>query len=224
MRALLFISLLLLAAAGCDDEPVDPAQTVPVAEADVERFRAEVFQQTLDLDATLARLEQEAAASDSLGRLAFEPVLERLRRDRQRLQVRLDSLRPVPRAPFDSTQAQIRAQADRLARSLQRARYDAATTYPALQAATARGLANLEARLAAFRPYALADTTGGLQRDLDSLAADRERLRARLGAYPDTLASQFPPFRSSITDGVLALERRADALADDTTTVERPVL
>ena len=211
--------VLLAALAACDDEPVDPATTVPVPEADVERFRTEIFRETLDLDAALAALEGEAAASDSVARVAYEPVLTRLRTERQRLQVRLDSLAPTPRARFDSTRSQVRAQTAALDRSIRRARYDAAPTYAALQAATARGLAELDGRLAALRPYAVADTAGGLQRGIDSLAADRERLVARLGAYPDTLASQFPPFRSAFTDRVLALERRADALAADTTGV-----
>lgn len=217
MRLLSVLLLALLAVSACDDEPVDPAQTVPVAEADVERFRAEIFQETLGLDADLARLEQEASATDSVTRVAYDPVLNRLRADRQRLQVRLDSLRPVPQALFDSTQVQIRAQTVQLAAALRRARYDASPTYAALQSATARGLADLDGQLARFRAYALADTTGGLQRDLDSLAADRARLVERIQAYPDTSSSQFPPFRAAVTDGVLALERRAQALAADTT-------
>lgn len=220
----LALVLALAPLAACDDEPVDPAQTVPVAEADVERFRTEIFQETLGLDAALARLEQEAAASDSVARLAYEPVLTRLRADRQRLQVRLDSLAPAPRARFDSTRAQVRVQTARLERAIRRARYDAAPTYAALQAATARGLAELDGRLAALRPYAEADTAGGLQRGIDSLAADRGRLVERLGAYPDTLASQFPPFRDAFTDRVLVLERRADALAADTAGLGRPAV
>ena len=221
MRVLLALLALSIAAAACDDEPVDPAQTVPVAEADVERFRTEVFLETLDLDAALAALEQEAAAQDSVGQAAFEPVLTRLRTDRQRLQVRLDTLRPTPRAPFDSARAAVRAQTAALERSIRRARYDAAPTYAALQSATSRGLAELDARLARLRPYATADTTGRLQRGLDSLAADRERLLVRLRAYPDTLSSQYPPFRTAFTDRVLTLDRRADALAADTTAVAR---
>ena len=217
MRPLSLFLTLLVVFAACDDEPVDPAQTTPVAEADVERFRAEIFQETLGLDADLARLEQEAAASDSVTRVAYDPVLNRLRADRQRLQVRLDSLRPTPQALFDTTQVQVRAQTVQLAQALRRARYDAAPSYAALQAATARGLAELDSRLARFRPYALADTTGGLQRDLDSLAADRDRLLARLRAYPDTSRTQYPPLREAITTGVLSLERRADGLAADTT-------
>ena len=55
MRPLSLFLTLLVVFAACDDEPVDPAQTTPVAEADVERFRAEIFQETLGLDADLAR-------------------------------------------------------------------------------------------------------------------------------------------------------------------------
>ncbi len=216
---LFLVALLAVAVGACDDEPVDPAQTVPVAEADVERFRAEIFQETLDLDAQLARLEQEAADSDSVTRVAYDPVLNRLRADRQRLQVRLDSLRPLPQAPFDTTRAQVRAQTQTLAESLRRARYDAAPSFAALQAATARGVSELDGRLARLQPYALADTTRSLQRGIDSLAADRDRLLARLRAYPDTSASEYPPLRQRITDGVLLLERRADGLAADTARV-----
>ena len=222
----LSLPLCVLAAAltlgACDDEPADPATTVAIPEAEVERFRAEVFQETLDLDADLARLESEAAASDSVAQAAYGPVLDRLRSDRRRLQVRLDSLRPVPPVRFDSVRAEVRAQTAQLAEAVRRARYDAAPTYDALVAATVRGLADLDGRLAAFRAVVGADTTGRGLRAVDSLAADRARLAARLGAYPDTSAAQFPPFRQSITDGVLALDRRADAIADDTVRAARP--
>ena len=131
MRPLSVALALALAVGACDDEPADPAQTVAIPEADVERFRAEIVQETLGLDADLARLEAEAAAADSAARVAYEPVLDRLRADRRRLQVRLDSLRPAPPARFDSTRASVRAQTDRLAEAVRRARYDAAPTYAA---------------------------------------------------------------------------------------------
>ncbi len=85
-----------------------------------------------------------------------------------------------------------------------------------------RGSGSLDARLAAFRrrPPSPTRPVAGCA-PADSLAADRARLDARLGAYPDTSDAQFPPFRQSITDGVLALERRADALAADTTRAAR---
>lgn len=219
MRTPLLLCPLLaaLALGACDDEPADPAATVAVPEADVERFRAEVFEETLSLDADLARLEAEAAAADSVAQAAYAPVLDRLRADRRRLQVRVDSLRPVPPVQFDSVRTAVRAQAERLAEAVRRARYDAAPTYDALRAAAVRGLGDLDARLAALRAAAALDTTGRQLRAVDSLAADRERLSARLGAYPDTSDAQFPPFRQAITDGVLALDRRADAIAADTT-------
>ncbi|WP_412068669.1 hypothetical protein [Rubrivirga sp. IMCC43871] len=215
LRSLLPVSLVLLAAA-CGDPPPDPGTRVPVPEADVERFRAEVFRETLDIDAALAALEAEAAASDSVAQAAYGPVLDALRAERRRLQVRLDRLRPTPPVTFDSATVDLRAQAERLAASVERARYDAAPTAAALRAATLRGLSALDARLAAFRVRAAADSTGRLLRAVDSLAADRARLDARLGAYPDTSEAQFPRFRQSITDGVLALDARADALAADT--------
>lgn len=216
MRSSLLL-LALLAVAACDDAPPDPALTVAVPEADVERFRAEIFQETLTLDADLARLEAESAASDSVTQAAYAPVLNRLRSDRRRLQVRLDDLRPVPLAAFDSTRTDLRAQTERLAASIRRARYDAAPTYDVLRGAVARGLGDLDAQLAAFR--AVARTDSSLLRRIDSVAADRERLSARVGAYPDTLASQFDPFRTRVTDALVALERRALAIAADTSQV-----
>ena len=206
-----------LALGACDDDaPVAPEQTAVVPEADVERFRADVFQETLEIDAALARLEGEAAGADSVARAAYAPVLDRLREQRRRLQVRVDTLRPAPRSAFDSTRAAVLAQARGLRDAVRRGRYDAAPTFAALQAAAARGFAELDGRLAVLGPYAAADTTGRFGRDLDSLVADRDRLRARLGAYPDTSAAQFPPFRGAFTDRALALSARADSVAQDT--------
>lgn len=211
--------VLVLALGACGDEPADPAETVAVPEADVERFRAEVFRETIDLDADLAQLEAEAAALDSVGQAAYAPVLDRLRADRRRLEVRLDSLRPTPPVRFDSTRAEVRAQTERLAEAVRRARYDAAPSFEALRTAATRGLAGLDARLGALRAAAGADTTGRRFGLVDSLAADRARLTERLRAYPDTSDTQFPPFRQSVTDGIRALERRADALAADSVRV-----
>ena len=211
-----------LALAACDDEPIDPTQTELVPEADVERFRAEVFLGTRDLDAAIARLESDVAGADSLVRVAYEPVLDQLREDRRRFQVRVDTLRPEPRAAFDSTRAGIEAQADALRAAVARARVEGAPDYAALQAAVARALGRLDARLGAIGPFADADTTGRLGAALDSLRADRARLDARLGAYPDTSSAQFDPFRSAITDALIALETRAEAVAPDTTTAATP--
>ena len=216
MPRLLLAALLALSLAACDDEPADPAQTEVVPEADVERFRAEVFEETLTIDADLARLEAEAAAADSVTQAAYTSVLDRLRDDRRRLQVRLDSLRPVPRASFDSTTAATIVQVERLRDAVHRAPFEAAPTYDALRATAGRALARLDARLGAVGPASRADTTGALQADLDSLAADRDRLAARIGAYPDTSSVEFPPFRTRITDAVLRLERRADEVVPDT--------
>ena len=216
LPALLLLSALALAA--CDDDaPVAPEQTATVPEADVERFRADVFQETLEIDAALARLEGEAAATaDTVARAAYGPVLDRLREQRRRLQVRVDTLRPAPPAAFDSTRTAVLAQARGLREAVRRGRYDAARTFAALQTAAARGFADLDGRLGALRPYAAADTTGRFGRRLDSLAADRDRLRDRLAAYPDTSEAQFPPFRGAFTDRALALDARADSVAQDT--------
>ena len=216
MLRLLLVALLALTVAACDDEPVDPAQTEVVPEADVARFQAEVFQETIPLDADLAQLEAETAAADSVTRVAYEPVLDRLREDRRRLQVRIDSLRPVPRAQFDSARMAVLNQTERLREAVRRAPFEAAPTYAALQASTARALARLDARLAALGPAANADTAGTLRAEIDSLAADRARLTARIGAYPDTSAAQFPPFRQQVTDALLRLDRRAREIAPDT--------
>lgn len=221
-RLLALVPLLAVAGLGaCDDAaPPDPAQTVLVPEADVERFRADVFRETLDIDAALARLEGEAAATDSVTRAAYDPVLERLREQRRRLQVRVDTLGPAPRAAFDSVRTAVLAQARGLREAVRRGRYAAAPSYAALQDAAARGFADLDARLVALRPYAEADTTGRFGRAVDSLVADRDRLRTRLGTYPDTSEAQFPPFRGAFTDRALTLDARADSLAADTVGVD----
>lgn len=211
-----------LAVSACADEaPEDPARTAVVPEADVERFRAQAFLQTLDLDADLARLEADVAATDSAAQAGYAPLLDRLRDERRRLQVRIDSLRPLPRATFDSTAANLAAEVRRLRQSVRRGRVEGAPTFPALQAIAGRDLAALDERLAAFGAAARADTTGAFQRGIDSLAADRARLQGRIAAYPDTTEAQFPPFRASVTDALLRLERRADALAADTVRAAR---
>ncbi len=222
MLRFILTAALVLTVAACDDEPTDPAQTEVVPEADVARFQAEVFQETIPIDADLARLETEAAAADSATQVAYAPVLDRLRDDRRRLQVRIDSLRPTPRAPFDSTRAEVLAQTERLREAVRRAPFEAAPTYAALQASAGRALARLDARLAALGPAAAVDTTGALRADVDSLAADRARLTARIGAYPDTSAAQFAPFRQQVTDALLRLEQRARVIAPDTTRVRGP--
>lgn len=223
MSRFLLAAALCLALAACDDEPDDPVQTEVVPEADVARLQAEVFRETLSIDAALAELEAEAAAADSVAQAAYAPVLTRLRDERRRLQVRLDSLRPVPRAAFDSLQSDVSAQTDRLREAVRRAPFEAAPTYPALQASAARALSRLDARLGALGPAALADSTGGLRADLDSIAADRARLAARIGAYPDTSAAQFAPFRQSVTGALLRLEERVREVTPDTSrTVAEP--
>lgn len=214
------LTLVVLAAsvslAACDDAP-PPESAVVVPEADIERFRTEVFLQTIPLDSALAAVESDAAtAEDSTVRAAYAPLLERLREQRRRLQVRVDTLQPVPRAVFDSTTAQAERQIAALRAAIGRARLDATPTAPALRAAVAADFARLDGRLDAA---AASDTTGRRQISLDSLRADRARLVGRLEAYPDTSAAQYGPFRERIVRDVLTLRQRAEAIAPDSTAV-----
>lgn len=217
LRPLLLAVSLSLVVVACDDEPVDPAQVEVVPEADVARFQAETFLATRDLDAAIARLEADVAEADSAVQVAYAPVLDRLREDRRRFQVRVDTLRPAPRAAFDSTRVGIEAQVDALRTAVARARVEGAPNYPALQTAIARAFGRLDARLGEVVPAAEADTTGVLRVALDSIRADRARLNARLGAYPDTSDAQFGPFRSGITDALIDLEARTEAVVPDST-------
>ncbi|MEM6287917.1 MAG: hypothetical protein AAF845_12230 [Bacteroidota bacterium] len=221
MLRLSLAAVLLVSLAACDDEPVDPAQVEVVPEADVARLKAEVFLATRDLDAAIARLEADVAEADSAVQAAYMPVLDRLREDRRRFQVRVDTLRPIPRAAFDSTQADIEAAREALGQAVARARVEGAPDVAALQTALNRALGRLDARLGAIAPAADADTTDVLRVALDSIRADRARLTARLGAYPDTSDAQFAPFRSRITDALIDLETRTEAVAPDTVGVGR---
>ncbi len=214
-HVLALLALVAVALPACDDEPADPVQTALVPEADVERLRAEAFRETIDLDADLAGFEAEVAAADSVTAAGYAPVLDRLLTRRQSLQARIDTLRPAPRPVFDSLSTALLDDVGALRQEVRRGRVEGAPSYAALQAVAVRDLGALDARLARLRAVADADTTGRLRRGLDSLAADRARLSARIGAYPDTSDAQFPPFRRSVTDALLGLDRRAEALAPD---------
>lgn len=218
LRLLVLAALAATAlASACSTQDAGPETTVLVGEADVERFRARAFLATRGIDAEIARVEGEAAATDSVRQAAYAPVLERLRQDRRRLQVRLDSLRPLPRAAFDTTTADVGRQVGRLRAAVARARFDASPDAATLQAATAARLATFDARLAAAAGRAAADTMGRLRADLDSLAADRVRLDARLAAFADSTAPAFDRLRQTTVRDALALERRLNRLAPDTT-------
>ena len=215
MRPLL-AALLLVSLAACDDEPTDPVQAEVVPEADVERFRTEIFRQTLGIDADLAALETDAAAADSVARLAYEPVLDRLRDDRRRLQIRLDTLRPVPRARFDSLSAAISDHAARLRRAVERGPFDTAGDLETFRPRAAQALADVDARLAALAPAVAADTTGRVGRRVQVVAAQRAQVTTRIAAYPDTSDAQFVAFREGVVDALVRLDSLATVVAADT--------
>lgn len=222
-RASLPFVLLAVAVAGlaaCDNDDAPPEDTVLVPEADVERLRIRLFEAAIPLDAALAAVEADAATTtDSTVRNAYVPILDRLRDDRHRLQARVDSLRPMPRAAFDSTAAAAERHVASLRAAIVRARLEATPNATALRAAVEADLARLDARLATAQARAGTDTTGRARAALDSLAADRFRLISRLNAYPDTSQAQFGPFRERAIRDALALRARADALAPDSTAV-----
>ena len=217
----LALVLLLAGTSACTSPDADPAATAVVGQADVARAQATTFVATQTIDADIADIEAEAAAADSVRQQAYTPVLERLRQDRRRLQVRVDSLAPLPRAVFDTTVTAISRQTDRLRDAVARARFDAASDAETLQQAAARRLAAFDRRLAAADPLATADTTGLLRTALDSLVADRTRLDARLAAFADTTAPAFARLRQQTLQGAATLERRLEALVPDSTDAAR---
>ena len=221
-----FALAFLLAAFGafgsaCASPEADPEAVALVPEADVARAQAQTFVATQAIDAEIASVEAEAAAADSLRQGAYAPVLERLRQDRRRLQVRVDSLAPLPRTVFDTTLVAIARQTDRLRASVAQARFDAASDPESLQQAAARRLAAFDRRLAGAGPRATADTTGRLRTALDSLAAQRQRLDARLVAFADTTAPAFRRLRRATMRDAAALDGRLARLVPDSTAAER---
>ncbi len=224
MRRLAFILPLLLWVAACGTDPDDPALTPTVGEADVERFRAEVFLETLPLDADLAAFEDDIAALDSVTGLAYTDLLERLRDQRRRLQVRVDTLSPLPQALFDTTTAGIRGQLTRLRRLLDRAPLVGAPDVETLRAATQRVLGDVSSGADALRGIARDDTTGVLSAQLDSLNAQRIRVEAQFRSYPDTSDTEFPPFRQQVTRAALTLRAELNKLTPDSLKVNRDPL
>ena len=209
--------LLLAGASACTSPDADPAAAIVVGQADVARAQATTFVATQTIDADIADVEAEAEAADSVRQQAYAPVLERLRQDRRRLQVRVDSLVPLPRAVFDTTVTAISRQTDRLRDAVAEARFDAASDAETLQQAATRRLAAFDRRLSGSDILAAADTTGRLRTALDSLQADRARLDARLTAFSDTTAPAFQRLRQQTLQGAVALERRLEALVPDST-------
>ena len=221
MRSLLLPALLLAAAlAGCDaDDAPEPDATPLVGEADVERFRTDLFLRTTELDADIAEMEAEAAAQDSAGQVAYDAVLTRLRAERRSLQTRLDSLRPLPQATFDTTTAAIQAQSDRLERAIDGGRFLALAEPGALRARARDALARDAARLDGVRREALADT---LRRPLvariDSLFADRDRFLTQLDTTTvEDDPEAFARLRDLTARRVLAFRDSSLAVVPDTT-------
>ena len=215
----LALAVFAAALAACSPPAADPAAVARVGEADVARVQARAFVATQRIDADIAAIEAEAAAADSVRQIAYAPVLERLLEDRRRLEVRIDSLAPLPRAAFDTTTAAIGRQVARLRAAVGRARFDAASDAASLGAATAARLARFDARLAASRAAAPSDTTGRLGAALDSLAADRARLDARIEAFADTTAPAFTRLRQATVRDAAVLERKLGQLAPDSTRI-----
>ena len=221
MPRLLFALAALLTLAACDDDAAAPADVTPtVGEADVERFRTDVFLRTTDLDADIAALEAEAATADSAGSVAYDAVLSRLRDDRRSLQTRLDSLRPLPRATFDTTTAAITVQADRLRRAVDAARYTVLADPAALRARAREALAGIADRLGALRREAAADTLrrATLAR-IDTLLVERDRLLTRIDTttVEDGDGDALAALRSLAATRILALRDSALVLVPDTT-------
>lgn len=215
MRRYVLLLPLVLWVAACGPDPDDPALTPTVGEADVERFRAEVFLETMPLDADLTKFEDEIGAMDSVTAAAYGPVLEHLRDLRRRMQVRVDTLSPMPQALFDTTIAGIREQAKRIRGLLDRAPLTGAPDVKALQATASRLIADISAGAAALRGIAREDTTGKLLAGLDSLSARSNRLQSRFRAYPDTSETEFPPFRETIVRDALKLRGELRQLTPD---------
>lgn len=219
-RLLLALAALLVLAA-CDNDDAAPVDATPtVGEVDVERFKTDVFLRTTELDADIAALEAEAATTDSAGAVAYDAVLTRLRDDRRRLQARLDSLRPLPQATFDTTTAAISAQADRLRRALDAARFAVASEPGALRARAREALAGIADRLAPLRREAAADTLrrATLAR-IDTLLVTRDRLLTRIDTttVEDGDAEALAALRTLAATRILALRDSALVLAPDTT-------
>lgn len=207
-------SLCLIAVLmGCvEDAPATAeAGTALVPEADVERFRADVFLETTEIDAEIARFEGEAVGVDSATAAAYEDALSRLHRARRALQVRMDSLRPVPVTVFDSTRQSILTQATTLRAAIDRARFDVALTGPALQAVARQSVARLDPVFDALR----ADTTAEAERQLDSLSVWRDRLSDGLDSLRRVPDERVDAARLRVLQAISDFRREAEAVAPD---------
>ena len=218
MTRLLALLALGLSLSACgDDAPVASApETALVPEADVERFRTDLFLETNEVDAEIARFEGEAVGADSATASAYEDALSRLRGTRRDLQARIDSLQPVPAAEFDSTRRSLVAAIGDLRESIDRARFNVALTGPALQDRARSEIARLDDVFAALR----ADTTRAAARQLDSLTVRRARLTAGLDTLRRVPPERVDAARLVVVRAVDALRRDVEAARPDTSAVE----
>ena len=218
MTRLLALLALGLSLSACgDDAPVASApETALVPEADVERFRTDLFLETNEVDAEIARFEGEAVGADSATASAYEDALSRLRGTRRDLQARIDSLQPVPAAEFDSTRRSLAAAIGDLRESIDRARFNVALTGPALQDRARSEIARLDDVFAALR----ADTTRAAARQLDSLTVRRARLTAGLDTLRRVPPERVDAARLVVVRAVDALRRDVEAARPDTSAVE----
>ena len=217
IRSLAFLALgLALSACGDDAPEAPPSETALVLEADVERFRTDLFLETTEIDAEIARFEGQAVGADSATAAAYEDALSRLRGTRRRLQVRIDSLQPVPAAVFDSTRRALAADLDDLRAAIDRARFNVALTGPALRDRALGEIARFDDVFAALR----ADTTRAAARQLDSLTARRARLNAGLDTLRRVPPERVDAARLVVVRAVDALRRDVEAARPDTSGVD----
>lgn len=210
----LFVFLILTGAlVACGDDPSVPveAETALVPEADVERFRTDVFLETTEIDSDIAQFEGEAVGADSATAAAFADALDRLHSARRALQARVDSLRPVPGVVFDSTRQSILVQTDALRKAIDRARFDVALSGPALQAVARQSVAQLDPIFAALR----ADTTALAERQLDSLLVRRDRLSAGFDTLRRVPDERVDAARLRVIEAIDTFRREAEAVAPD---------
>lgn len=213
IRFLAVLGFIVALGACASDAPASPeAETTLVLEADVERFRTDVFLQTTEIDAEIARFEGEAVGVDSATTAAYEDALTRLRESRRTLQARVDSLRPVPAAVFDSTRRSISDQTRALRAAIDRARFDVALTGPALQATARRAVSQLDPIFDALR----ADTSALAARQLDSLTVRRSRLNDGLDTLRRVPDERVDAARLRVVEAVSAFRREAEAVTPDT--------
>ena len=212
IRPFVLLALVALLAACSSEEPTpSESETTLVPEADVARFVTDVFLETNEIDSEIAQFEGEAVGADSATAAAYADALTRLRDTRRSLQARVDSLRPVPAAAFDSTRQSILNQTEALRSAIDRARFDVALTGPALQATARRAVGQLDPVFEALR----ADTSAQAERQLDSLVVYRTRLSNGLDTLRRIPDERVDAARLRVVEAITAFQREARAVAPD---------